>query len=267
VTVSTGAETLEERIEHEVDVRFPLTPAAFTARVRQRLGADASAGRLWLDDLYLATACADGEEAAWRELERRHFDYVRAFVRRFGLPDGEAADVAQAVLGDLWRKGALASYAGRSALRTWLGALVTNAALNARVRVSRETAAPAAAPAAVPAAEPSDPDPRAMAGLLAECLGEALNRLPAVDRLLVRLYYGDGLTLAEIVAIEGTSKATLSRALKRIRGELRGAFEQALAAQRVTWEEAREAFASTRLDLDLRALMDEDAEPSSHRVV
>jgi RNA polymerase sigma-70 factor (ECF subfamily) len=263
VTASAGAESLEERIEREVDVRFPLTPAAFAVRVRGRLGADAAAGRLWLDDLYLATACADGEDAAWRELERRHFDYVRAFARRFGLPDGEAADVAQGVLGDLWRKGALASYAGRSALRTWFGALVTNAALNARVRQTRM----AAAPAATPAVEPPDPDVADMARLLAECTREALGRLPAADRLLVRLYYGDGLTLEEIVAVEGTSKATLSRGLKRIRGELRGGLERALAARRVTWEEARAAFASARLDLDLVALVEDDAEPSPHRVV
>lgn len=263
MTASAGAESLEERIGREVDIRFPLTPAAFAARVQERLGADAAAGRLWLDDLYLATACAGGEEAAWRELERRHFDYVRAFARRFGLPDGDAADVAQAVLGDLWRKGAMASYAGRSALRTWLGALVTNAALNARVRQSRMAAAPATAPAV----EPPDPDAGAMAGVLAECTREALGHLPAADRLLVRLYYGDGLTLEEIVAVEGTSKATLSRGLKRIRGELRGGFERALAARRVTWEEARAALAEARLDLDFVALLEDDAEPPSHRVV
>lgn len=266
-------EPLETRIAREVDARFGLTPAAFAASVRARLGPDADAAEVRLDDLYLAACCAGGDDGAWRELARRHFDYVRAFARRFGLDDDAAADVAEGVIADLWRRRAIASYAGRSALRTWLGALVTNAALNERARDRR-----AAAGALAAAREGSDrgdetavvqpdPDSAGLAAVLAAALHDAFARLAPADRLLARFYYGDGLTLAEIGAIERASKATMSRALQRIRGALRADIERSLAARRITWAEIRAAVDLARMDLDLRALFDTGAEPEAGGVV
>lgn len=264
MTLPAGAaESLEERVERDVHARFALAVPAFAARVRERQGVEPGS-RLWLDDLYLATACADGEEAAWRELEERHFDYMRAFARRFGLPDADAADVAESVIGDLWRRGAIASYAGRSALRTWLGALITNAALNARARERRAAAVP---DSAAPAVDPPDPDAGRLASVLADSMSQALRRLPPADRLLIRLYYGEGLTLGQIGAIERTSKATLSRSLKRIRAALREHLAAALAERRVAWAEARSAFESAELELDLATLLEDDAQPNARSAV
>jgi len=216
----------------------------------------------WADDLRLARACAAGDAAAWREMERLHFGYVRAFARRFGLPEHAAEEVAQEVIGDLWRRETIGRYEGRSALRTWLGALVTNAALTARVRLRARAAREqrAAAPAAAGPAGPAD-----LEKALGETAAAALAGLPRDERLIVLLHYEQGLTLEEIGRLEGASKATMSRRLQAVRAGLRHDIERGLASRGVSWEELRPEVDLARLDLGLGALLGRDrgAEPSA----
>jgi hypothetical protein len=64
------------------------------------------------------------------------------------------------------------------------------------------------------------------AAVLAELVARALRALGAEDRLLLLLYFEQGMTLDEIGAVSGRSKASLSRRLKRLREELRGDVER-----------------------------------------
>lgn len=224
--------------------------------------APAGAEGRWEEDVRLARACARGDDGAWHEMEVRHFPYVRAFARRFGLPEDAAEDVAQEVIGDLWRRKTIARYEGRSALRTWLGALVTNAAMTAHTRLrGREAREQRAAP---PAATPAGSPGAALETLLAEVTSAALEALEARPRLLVLLHYEQGLTLEEIGRLEGLSKATISRVLKRIRAGLRADIERRLAARGVSWDELRPDVDLALLDLGLGALLARSsaAEPS-----
>jgi RNA polymerase sigma-70 factor (ECF subfamily) len=208
----------------------------------------------WTEDLALTRACAEGDAAGWRELERRHFPFVRAFALRFGLPEHVAEEVAAQVIGDLWRRETIARYEGRSALRTWLGALVTNAALTARTRLrAREGRERGASPSlSVDAATP-------VAAELEAALGEtttaALGALDPHSRLLVLLHYEQGLTLEEIGRMEDLSKATMSRRIDAIRTRLRTDIDRRLAARGVTWKELRPEVDLARLDLGLGALL------------
>lgn len=217
------------------------------------MSAPAAAGSRWAEDLALTRACAAGDEAAWREFERRHFPYVRAFAQRFGLPEHLAEEVAMQVIGDLWRRETIARYEGRSALRTWLGALVTNAALTARVRLrareGREQRAARSAPGAPDTAESE------LEAALGEATAAALGRLDARSRLLVLLHYEQSLTLEEIGRLVGGSKATMSRRLQGIRAGLREEIDRGLAARGVSWEEIRPDVDLARLDLGLNALL------------
>lgn len=168
-------------------------------------------------DLVLARACAGGDEAAWEELGRTHFGFIRAIAARL-LPGAAAADVADEVIGDLWQRGKIARFEGRSTLKTWLAAVVAHAAANARERDRRHVPLePREERSTNPLAE-IDPAGRSrLAGLLAE----AVARLPAEDRLLLLLYYEQRLTLEEIGPLMRRSKAALSRRRKRIVGVLR----------------------------------------------
>src|ERR1700741_2847214 len=78
-------------VSEKVAARFTLTAAEFVDRLmvlkQQRTREPAQWAeqleRLFLDDLYLATACAMGDERAWQEFDSRHFAFIRSFAARF----------------------------------------------------------------------------------------------------------------------------------------------------------------------------------------
>lgn len=252
-------------IAARVRTRFALDAPAFAdrlldwARRAQTGGTQHDAiERLALDDLYLATACARGEEAAWNECLERHGSFVHGFARRF-LREPAAGDVADQVIADLWERRKLERYEGRSTLRTWLGAIVAHAALNA-LKAGRRTSSLDGEERQVagdPRAVSGVPRPTADGGLLLSGLvREALESLPDEDKLLVLLYYEQGLTLDEMAVALHASKATLSRKLKATRETLRRSID-ALARQRVgsSAESVREGLDLGRLELDLSVIL------------
>lgn len=218
------------------------------------MSAPAAPDRRWAEDLALTRACAAGDDVAWRELERRHFPYVRAFAQRFGLPEHVGEEVAMQVIGDLWRRETIARYEGRSALRTWLGALVTNAALTARVRMRAREGREQLSAIDVPRG-PGTAEGAELEAALGESTTAALARLDPRSRLLVLLHYEQGLTLEEIGSMEGASKATMSRRLHAIRAGLREEIDRGLAARGVTWKEIRPDVDLAHLDLRLGELL------------
>jgi RNA polymerase sigma-70 factor (ECF subfamily) len=255
-----------ELVARTVRLRYALTAQAFADRLIDWVrsvdphpqGPLAQVGRLCLDDLYLATACARGEEAAWEECATRHFAFVRDFARRY-LREPEAADLADQVIADLWQRGKIARFDGRSTLRTWLGAVAAHAALNALKAGRRQ----------VPLASDEleswrrRQEPREAAGLgdheirvLEELVGEALRSMRAEDKLLILLHYDQGLSLDEMGVVLRASKSTLSRRLKRTRAELRATLD-ALAQARFgrSADALRGGVDLGRLDFDLGALV------------
>lgn len=254
-------------IARRVRLRFALAADAFADQVidsGRSVGLDpegqlAHVGRLSLDDLYLATACARGEKEAWEECATRHFAFVRDFARRY-LREPEAGDLADQVIADLWQRGKIGRFGGRSTLRTWLGAVVAHAALNAlkasRRRVpleSKEFESSRQRHAPLAAAAPGDKETRAVLG---ELVGEALRGMPAEAKLLLLLHYEQGLSLDEMSVVLGASKSTMSRRLKRTREELRAALETLARARFGESTEALRAGVDLGdLDLDLRALV------------
>ena len=231
--------------------------AAFAVSAAPGMPPEEHARRLSLDDLYLAAACARGEDAAWEECLARHGGFVRDFARRF-LKEPAASDVTDQVIADLWERGKMARYQGRSTLRTWLGSIVAHASLNA-IKAGRRT---------LPLERDEDgayrsttrgaPDTGAgpERSLLEELVKEAMESLPSEGKLLLLLYYEQGLTLDEMTAVVGGSKAALSRKLQRTRDELRASIES-LSRRRAgaSAESLRAGIDLGRLELDLGRLL------------
>ena len=167
------------------------------------------------------------------------------------VPRAAAADVVDAMLADLWTRRRLEHYEGRSALGTWLGAVVINAALNARrsagARDARHLAATAAA--APPRSGAQDANEELIGVLI-----DAIASLSGEMKVLVLMYYEQELTLDAIGIVLGRSKSTLSRTLRQAREAIAGEADR-LACQRYgrTLEELRRGVDVSTLDWDLRA--------------
>ncbi len=258
---------LQGLIAREVRIRFELDAAGFAVRV-QALG-ETQVARLALDDLYLATACVRNEERAWQELSARHFDFMREFARRF-LPAAAARDLADEVIADLWERGRMRQYEGRSSLRTWLATVVAHAALNSRKAKARFVPFDAGeARARDPESardESTAPADAQAAGLLREMLHSAVRDLSPEDRVLLQLYYEQGLTLDQLGVTLCASSAAISRRLKHAREEVRAAIDT-LARQRTGGpaDELRVGLDLGRIEFDLARLFGGESAATGER--
>lgn len=255
--------TVLDLVRSRVRIRFALTAEDFadylTSRARTA-GVERDAGgwlqALSLDDLYLARACVLRDENAWDECSRLHFGFMREFAARF-LRREDAAEISDRVVAELWEKEKLARYEGRSTLRTWLGAVVAHAALQAGKAIRRQDERRAGAESVAESAGAApEPERDQAARVLADITASAIQRLPSDDKLLLRLHYEQGLSLDQIVTIIGTSKATLSRRLKHLRDMIRNEVErEAREKYRASAADVRGLVDLGRLEIDLSALL------------
>ncbi len=148
---------------------------------------------------------------------------------------GAAREIADALFGELYglrvrdgeRQSLFRYYQGRSSLATWLRAVLAQRYVD-RIRASRRTeplpdeefAAEGAARLSPAAGE----DSRCRAAVR-DALEAALAALEPRDRLRLRCYYTQELTLAAIGRVFGEHEATASRQLARVRKDLRLAVE------------------------------------------
>jgi RNA polymerase sigma factor (sigma-70 family) len=210
---------------------------------------------LHLEDLALACALRNGSEPAWEQFVSEYRPILRAAARAIVGQGGEerARELADSLYAELYgldrrggkRKTSLLDYFhGRSKLSTWLRAVLAQRHVDG-LRSSQRTQpiddgsgdGPDDRPAgrsrgaqANAAREEIDPDRARLLPQLAGAVAEALAALPAADRLLLLLYYVQGLRLAQIARVLGAHEATASRRLQKIRAELRQRVEGILAA-------------------------------------
>jgi RNA polymerase sigma-70 factor len=191
---------------------------------------------LHLDDLALACACAAGHEAAWEHFIRE----LRPVLYRAAdalQPGGAARDLADGIYGDLYglsesggeRLSLFRYYHGRSSLATWLRALLSQRHVD-RLRSGRrlESLPDEDLVAAPLAASPPDPDEDHYLKLIRLALVRTVAALGARDRLRLRCYYAEELTLAESGRLLREHEATVSRHLARTRREIRDEVERQL---------------------------------------
>jgi RNA polymerase sigma-70 factor (ECF subfamily) len=209
---------------------------------------------LHADDLCLVIACERGDQGAWSDLFEGYGATVRSAARSASSNEAMADDVAQSIWADLHGlklredgkpAGKLAYYSGAGSLGGWLRAVVGQLAIDQHRRQSRLVQPEEDADLERMAHDASDesdgtspfhsaPGPeeslaREMASADVEkALGRALADLDDEDRLLMKLYYFDGLRLREAGAVLGVHEATASRRLTRIHGQVRERVESIL---------------------------------------
>ena len=192
---------------------------------------------LHLDDLALACACGAGLEPSWDYFVR---EYQPALYRAADAidPSGGARDLADALHADLFglreREGVRQSlfryFHGRSRLTTWLRAVLSQRHVD-RIRSERghdplpDDEAMAVGPLITSQANPDQPR---LLSAIGGVLKDAVDGLAPRDRLRLRCYYSQDLTLAAIGRMLGEHEGTVSRHLTRTRRAIRDAVETGL---------------------------------------
>lgn len=238
-----------------------IADAAFIAHARQVAPTDAELAAVHAGDLWLACACAAGVPAALAALEREHLVRIREFAASVDASPGFVAELTQQLrarilVRDGDRPARIATYSGRGSLGAWIRVSAVRLAHDL-ARSERDAARPRddLEPAAV------DPElgylKRLYGDAVSRAVADALAALPADARTLLRLHYVDGLSIDQVGAALGKSRATGARLLAGARMTLLAGIRDRLAAIGIAPSEADSlvAFVRSRLDVSLsRAL-------------
>ncbi|HJQ32888.1 MAG TPA: sigma-70 family RNA polymerase sigma factor [Pyrinomonadaceae bacterium] len=274
---SLDAESLAPRVRASVE-KYLLRhkPDASAAEVNNFIDA------LHAEELVLVLACERGDERAWDDMVSQFRATVLSAARGASAGEAEAEELADSVWAELYGlreksdgrpAGKLAYYSGCGSLGGWLRAVVGQLGVDRHRRSARlvQTEEPSEFDRAAAESHESDGwrpaaslDPEAAlaeqdaARGVEDALARALGGLDAEDRLLVRLYYFDGLKLKEAGAVLGVHEATASRRLTRVHAEVRRRVEASLAGSGWTREEVARTLsemAHAHTDADLRAML------------
>ena len=266
---SVSAVTLTPRIRAAVEkYLFRENAAASIADVNDFVD------KLQAEDLCLIVACEQGSDRAWTDLVERFGATVRSAARSVSANEEGADDLAQSIWAELHGLRAradgkpaskLAYYSGRGSLAGWLRAVVGQLAVDQHRKQSRlvqteddadfdrliqkdEQRWSGHAERINPEIEVSDKQASAD---LQKALAASIGHLSDEDRLLVKLYYFDGLKLHEAGAILGVHEATASRRLTRIHKDLRSQVEESLKEEHGwTRPETERAFSDVALHME-----------------
>ncbi len=218
-----------------------LPPGAVTTqKLQEYLGA------LHLEDLALASACAEGCEAAWEHFFATYRAYLRAAaaaILRCKSGSAEACDLADSLFSELYglaggkraERSLFRYFHGRSSLKTWLRAVLAQRHIDS-IRAGRrfeelpedETGDARRPIPRGPETLPADPHRERYVASFTRALQTALERLDPQEKERLRLYYAEEKTLAEIGRLLGEHESSVSRHLDCVRRDLRQAVEDLL---------------------------------------
>ncbi len=175
-------------------------------------------------DEELARLFTHGDSAAFDELVLRHRDAVYRFVRaHLGVPRGEAEDVTQDVLVEVYR--CLDRFAGRSRLRTWILGIAANLCHQRRrsrlTDADRKTSDDFEALCELPDCRPGV-DALLELRELTDAVRAGIESLGRDHRLVVLLRDIEGLSYAEIAEVLQVPLGTVRSRLHNARALLAG---------------------------------------------
>ena len=196
---------------------------------------------LHAEDLVLACACRIGIARAWEHFVAQYRELLQAAARALTHDDLRARDLADSLYADLYgleeragaRRSLLQYFHGRSSLRTWLKAVISQRFVDTyrahqRAAAINDAAAREQYTAATAAEDLPEADRSRHVAALHEAVLTALDELAPRDRLRLNLYYLDDLTLKEIGRLLGEYESSVSRRLTRTRARLRARIEHLL---------------------------------------
>ena len=212
--------------------------SAFEAHVRERAARvdPALRARLYVEDLYLAYACARGHRVALAVFEAELVPVMQRAIARIGVGVGAGDDVLGALREQLFvaadgRAPLVADYSGRGRVAAWLRSLATHAALKVR-RAERRQVSLADAEVELERL-PIAPELAQLRGDTAAfraAFDRALAQLSHDQRRMLRQHFLDGLAFETLGRIYGVHVSTAWRRVEAARIALAAAVRAQLAA-------------------------------------
>jgi RNA polymerase sigma-70 factor (ECF subfamily) len=253
-----------------------LDPGAFAVHVADRVRAspdvEGAIAALHAADLFLACACARGDPAALRELERTQLSRVPALIHRVDPSPAFADEVVQVLRDALLVPSAgvsrIGEYSGRGTLAGWIRVVAVRTALRLRARRSAEgVPLDPQAEGALPGVVDPELDHLKLRyrGAYEEAVEAAIAALSDRDALLLKLHYVDGLNIDRIGALFGMHRATVARWRTAVHGRLLAAVRERLRDRiPLTGSEFESILALVRSQLvvSIRSLLTRPPSPS-----
>jgi RNA polymerase sigma-70 factor (ECF subfamily) len=218
-------------------------------------------------DVYLACACALGDEAALRAFDRHFLAEVPRFIGRIESSPDVADELVQALREFLLvpppgGRARIAGYSGRGSLGGWLRVMAVRRLHRMRRGKSPDRQSDARVVERLVAADPS-PEVAALRARhgaeLAAALGRAIASLAPRERALLKMHILDGLSIDKLCVAFGVHRATVARWIARLRQRV---LDQALAVLRERYALGTAEIESlcnavrSQLDLSLSGLLE-----------
>jgi RNA polymerase sigma-70 factor (ECF subfamily) len=227
-------------------------------------------------DLFLACACAEGDNVAWEIFQKRYQSTIRKTALHALGNAAQAQELADTLATDLFlpsQPGAskgdnkIGQYHGMGSLEGWLKVVIHRLAID-RFRIqSRSVSLEDLEVEPVSNASHVQPDCSIVAfdthkcwQMVSRCLTDALSELTIQDRLVLNMYYLQDLSLKDIGRWLQVHESTASRLLDRLKTDLRKAVGQQLQKEfKVKKNEVRHVIqlAQSHLEIDLKKILTE----------
>jgi RNA polymerase sigma-70 factor, ECF subfamily len=246
---------------------LPIDPARLIETIARAVGDDLEGlADLYVEDLALALACADGLPNALGQCDRLCAGAIAAAVARVD----SSLDLRDEVRQILWQRifvGTAAeapriqSYAGRGPLVAWVAVAAQRVALDLRRSAARTAGSDPLADQILPASEHPEIDylRTRYKAEFETAVREALGALADRDRLLLKLTIVSGLSHEQLANIYAVNQSTITRWIARARESVLEETERRVcAALRMPPGEFRSlaGLLLSRLDLSISRVLD-----------
>lgn len=212
---------------------------------------------LRVEELALTRGCVASNELAWEDFLTRYREKLYDMARGITKDDSSGRELADSLYAELYgltekqgqRVSRLSFYMGRGSLEGWLRTVLAQEFVNRYRKQKRLVSLEEETEEGVQFASTESFSTATVDCRLGEATDEALNQLPAEDRLILAGYYLDDRTLTEIGRMLGVHESTVSRRLEKLLKGLRKQVITGLQARGMKRGQAEEA-----LEADVRFL-------------
>jgi RNA polymerase sigma-70 factor, ECF subfamily len=186
--------------------------------------------RLHTKDLYLAIACAQSNEDAWRRFSTLYNKPIYETALQICRNRSQADEIARSVIGHLFlpdSKGSprIKSYSGISSLLTWLRVIITNKAVDEIRHKSRYAENYEAILEIVDETGSHGAQRTVQMALYEDLIKDVFQEAPLIlseqEKLILKLRYKNEMKMGEIAALVGASQPNLTYRIKRAHKKLK----------------------------------------------